>query len=305
MKSTTVYTFMIILLVLVVPITSTAAAQEITFAQKAKQKSVEVTINEQSEVRVKHIVASSANSPRQVELLKGTVENIIQTNEEGAEQQVTRTGNNDAVIIFPSNQDSIIQYDLKDALVLKDNTWTMDFLYLEKTDFFFPKNIDLVFVNDRPVHLYDKKGVACHGCQMVLEYSLNVPTKSMQVSWEDRKFFVELRTWAEIENFNFDQPKKEISFRVNEENQFVTVVIVPQELLWGPYATSLNDEKIYFNQYINNGTHVWITMKTDEAGDISIIGTTAIPEFSIIVPMVVVGLILIMTVPRLRKFNLH
>ena len=291
--------FVIILLVLVIP---TAVAQEITFAEKARQKSVEVTINEANEIHVKHIVSSS-NSPKQVSLIEGTVENLILTNEEGMNQPVTKTGNDDAVIIFPSSENSIIEYDLKNVLLLKDNVWTLDFLYLETTNFIVPENIDLLFVNDRPVYLDDKKGFACHGCQMILEYSVGVPTKIMQVNWEDKQFFVEFNTFTEIEDFNFNQQQKEISFRINEQNQFVTIVM-PLELLWGPYATFLNDEKIYFNQYINNGTHTWITMKADKIGDISIIGTTVVPEFPIIAPLAI-GFLMIMIVPWLRKFNLH
>ena len=40
-----------------------------------------------------------------------------------------------------------------------------------------------------------------------------------------------------------NQPAKKISFKINDSNQFVTTVI-PLELLWGPYAVFLDDEKI-------------------------------------------------------------
>ena len=100
---------------------------------------------------------------------------------------------------------------------------------------------------------------------------------------ENKEFFVEITTFANIENFNFNQPTKEIKFNVNESNQFITTII-PLELLWGPYAVFLDDKKILFQDYKNNGTHVWINMRPDTAGEISIIGTTVIPEFPIIAP---------------------
>jgi hypothetical protein len=100
-----------------------------------------------------------------------------------------------------------------------------------------------------------------------------------------------------------NQPTKEIKFNVNESNQFITTII-PLELLWGPYVVFLDDEKILFQDYKNNGTHIWINMKPDTAGKISIIGTTVVPEFPIIAPLAI-GFLMIMIMPFVRKFNLH
>jgi len=296
--NTKITLFIIISLILVIP---SASAQEINVGEKAVQKSVEVVINDDNDIHVKHIVSSS-NSPRQMKLIDGTIENLTITDEEGKEQLLTVIGDNESVMIFPSSNNSIIEYDLKDVLLLKDNVWTLDFLYLETTTFVIPEKLDLVFVNDRPVYLDDKKGFACHGCQMILEYSVNEPKNMMKVGWEDKEFFVEIKTFADIENFEFNQSAKEISFKVNDSNQFVTTVI-PLELLWGPYAVFLDDEKIYFHDYTNNGTHVWVNMKPDTSGNITIIGTTVVPEFPIIAPLAV-GFLMMM-VPFVRKLNLH
>jgi len=291
--------FVIILLILVVP---SATAQEINIAEKANQKSVIVTINEAGDIHVMHIVSSS-NSPKQVELIDGEIQNLIITDDEGEEKMITKIGNNDAVMIFPSSSDSIIEYDLKDILFLKDNLWTLDFLYLETTSFILPEELDLIFVNDRPVYLGDKKGFTCHGCQVVLKYAFNEPKNIINVNWENQEFDVEMQTFADIENFKFDQPTKEISFDVKDSNQYITTII-PLELLWGPYVVSLDDEKILFQDYENNGTHVWINMKPNAIGKISIIGTTVVPEFPIIAPLAI-GFLMIMMVPLIRKFNLH
>ena len=153
--------FIIIALILVIP---SASAQEINIGAKAKQKSVEVTISESGEMYVKHIIRSS-NVPVQVELMDGKIENLIITDEEQNEKTVPIIGENDAVLILPTDSDSIIEYDLIDVIMLKDNVWTLDFLYLESTKFFLPNNVDLFFVNDRPVNLENKEGFACHGCR--------------------------------------------------------------------------------------------------------------------------------------------
>jgi hypothetical protein len=291
--------FTIILLILVIP---SVSAQEINIAEKANQKSVIVTINEIGDIHVIHIVGSS-NSPKQVKLIDGEIQNLIITNEKGEEKMVTIIGNNDAVMIFPSGSDSIIEYDLKDVLFLKDNLWTLDFIYLETTSFILPEKLDLVFVNDRPVYLGEKKGLSCHGCDMILEYGFNEPKNTIQVNWEDKEFFVEMRTFANIESFEFDQPAKEIRFNVNESNQFITTII-PLDLLWGPYAIFQENEKVQFQDHKNNGTHVWINMRPDTAGEISIIGTTVVPEFPIIAPLAI-GFLMIMMAPLIKKINLR
>jgi len=291
--------FIIFLLLLVIP---AANAQEVSIAEKANQKSIIVSINEAGDIHVIHIVSSS-NSPKQVELIDGEIKNLIITDEEGEEKMVTKIGNNDAVIIFPSSSDSVIEYDLKDVLFLKDNLWTLDFLYLETTSFILPEELDLIFVNDRPVYLGDQKGLSCHGCQMILEYAFDEPKNVIDVNWENQEFDIEMQTFASIENFEFDQPAKEISFDVKESNQYITTII-PLELLWGPYVVFLDDEKILFQDYKNNGTHVWINMKPNATGEISIIGTTVVPEFPIIAPLAI-GFLMIMMVPLIRKFNLR
>jgi len=123
-----------------------------------------------------------------------------------------------------------------------------------------------------------KKGIACHECKILLEYSINEPNNIKQVNWEDKEFLVEVRTWSEIENFDFNWLDKNISFEINGTNQFVTTVI-PLELLWKPYTILLDEERIPYHEFINNGTHVWLSMRPETSGEITIIGTTVIPEY--------------------------
>jgi hypothetical protein len=277
------------------------ADAQITINKNAIQKSIEVNIDSIGNVHVKHII-KSANSPKQVELIYGTVSNLSVVNELGEENQFSVIGDNVGVLIFPSSSDSIVEYDLEHVLVQKNNVWTWSFRYLEPTSFIFPEEAEFVYANDRPIFLDEKKGIFCHGCQMVLEYAFNEPKNIIDVNWEDKEFFVEMRTFTNIENFEFNQPTKEIRFDVNESNQFITTII-PLELLWGPYVIFLDDEKVQFQDYKNNGTHVWIKMRPDTAGEISIIGTTVVPEFPI-APLAI-GFLIIMIMPFVRKFNLH
>jgi hypothetical protein len=189
------------------------------------------------------------------------------------------------------------------VLVQTDNVWTWNFRYLETTSFILPEEVNVIFTNERPVLLDEKKGIACHGCQMVLEYSINEPKVFENVTWEDKEFVVEIQSYSNISNFVFEQPTKSITFNISKENQFVTTII-PLELLWKPYSVFLNNEKVFFHEYINNGTHVWLNMKPETVGEVSIIGTTVIPEFPIIAPLAI-GFLMILIIPFTKKFNLH
>ena len=75
-------------------------------------------------------------------------------------------------------------------------------------------------------------------------------------------------------------------------------------MLWEPYSVFLDDEKIDFHEYINNGTHVWLNIRPETSGEIEIIGTTVIPEFPLIAPLAI-GFLIILVMPLVRKVNLH
>lgn len=273
MNSKQVAFFIILVFIIAIP---TVDAQEISIGEKAEQKSVNVVISSSDEIHVKHVIASS-NSPKQVELIDGTITNITVSDEERKEKQFGIIGDNDGVMIFPSQKNTIVEYDLGDVIFLKDNVWTWDFRYLETTSFIIPKEIDLIYVNNRPVYLGEKNGISCHGCQMILEYSINEPKILKNVKFEGKEFLIELRTFAEINQFNFDQSIKKISFEVNGKNQFVTTII-PLELLPIRYNVFIGDEKIFFNEYNNNGTHVWLNIRPDNSGIVSIIDATTISD---------------------------
>lgn len=291
-------TLVIILLVFTIP---TSFAQEISLAEEAEQKSITIEISEDGKVHVIHVV-KSLKIPKQAELIDGTKLNLLVHNEEGEEKQHAVVGANDAILVFPSSEDVIIEYDLENGLKLKDNVWTWKFFYPESTSFIFPDKVDLVFANERAVYLGDREGMMCHGCQVKLEYTIDEPKIIQNVKWQEQEFKVVISTFAKINDFVFDQPSKSISFQVEPKNGFVTTII-PLELLWEPYQVYLDDEKIFFNKYIKNGTHVWLNFSPDTSGEITIIGTTVIPEFP--VALLVLSVSIIAIIPLARKFNLR
>jgi hypothetical protein len=126
--------------------------------------------------------------------------------------------------------------------------------------------------------LGDKKGIMCHGCQMTLEYSLKEPKISEKIKNLDEEYSFEFRTFAEINQFGLNQEQTGLNFDVVGENKFVTIMI-PVNFLAQPYEVFLNEEKIIFHDYIENGTHVWVNIKPKNSGTVSITGTI-IPDVS-------------------------
>lgn len=270
---------------------------QISLGAPAIQMDVSITIEEDGKVHVVHRIASNTKA-QQLDLINGTVSNLRVIDEQDADVQFAKIGVEDisSVTIFPTKEIVSVKYDLADVLELKDGVWTWNFFYPESTMFLFPKSVDLIFVNDRPVNLgyNDAKGIRCHGCQMILEYIINKPVITQEVKWQDRVFNVEIITLAEITSFNFDQPKKTISFDVKNDHQFVTLLI-PLELLWNPYQVYLDqepygvfadEEKVFKHEYAVDKTHVQLNIRPETAGTIRIIGTSVVPEFPLFVPLV-------------------
>ena len=265
------------------------------------QKSVVITIGNEGSVKVVHEVKNSKD-PKQLTFVDGTVSNVKFT-KLGIEESFPESDGAKNIVILPNQGNFLVSYELKDVLSEKNGMWTWNFLYLQSTTFILPEEVDLLFANERPVYLNDMKGINCHGCQMLLEYSTDEAQNNQNVKWEDQEFLVEITSNSNVENFIFDQPSKSITFDVSEENRFVNTII-PLELLWGPYSVFLDDEKIFFQEYFNNGTHVWVTIIPKISGEVTIIGTTVVPEFSMMIPLII-GFFVILALPFMKKFSLH
>ena len=287
-------------LILVIP---TADAQ-LTIGSEVKQDLIEVKINDKGEIDVKHIVRAS-NMPGTVHLLSGTISNLVVTNEMGEEKEsgIANDGlGKQSVFVLPSKQNSIIKYNLEN-IILKDNLFSTQFSYSEKFSIIFDEKIELIFVNNNPIVLENKKGISISGGgEIKIEFYSNILKMIKEVNWEENSFDVEIISDSEVGKFNFDQTSKSISFEINEEDKFVTIKM-SEELLGGPYVILLNTEKIQYTKSEIDG-YVTLSMKPESTGEITIIGTTVIPEFSMFIPLIM-GFLIILTVPFVKKINLH
>ena len=279
---------------------------QLTIGGDAEQKSIELKLDTDGTVNVKHVVSSS-NMPVTVQLFSGTISNLGITNEKGENQSDVGIANdlqgNQSIVVFPSKQDSIIEYNLEN-IIPKDNLFTIQTSYAETYSVILPDEIEMIFLNDNTIFLENKKGVSLnYGGSATIQYYSNIPKMVKEVQWEENKFDVEIITNSKIDKFNFEQTSKSISFQVNEEDKLVTI-IMSEELLGGPYLIFLDDEKIKFNKGMRGENHVVLNMKPDVPGEVEIIGTTVIPEFPIFAPLAV-GFFIILILPLMRKFNLR
>lgn len=275
---------------------------QISLGDPADQKLVKITIDEQGKVHVLHEIRDSKNVV-QINTIEGTLSNlkVIDIKGNDVEYGTTGIGNTTGITIFSSEDDVIIEYDLDDALFVKDGMWSWNFLYLQTTTFILPESLDLVYVNNSPVMLQNAKGITCHGCSAIIEYVIDQSTNTNEVQWEDRKFIVGIRSLTDISSLNFDQSTKSISFDVEEDNQLITLII-PLELLWSPYEVYLDDQKILKHEFFSNQTHAWLNIRPETSGTIQIIGTTVVPEFPVLSPLFI-GIAIIIGLQLKNRIN--
>ena len=77
-----------------------------------------------------------------------------------------------------------------------------------------------------------------------------------------------------------------------------------EELLGGPYVILLDDEQIKYTKFVQKENIISLNLKPETTGQVTIIGTTVIPEFSMFIPLIM-GFMIILTVPAMRKFSLR
>ena len=293
-------------LILVIPMSHA----QLTIGGNAEQKLIEMKLDIDGTVSVKHVVSSS-NMPVTVQLFSGTISNLVIINEKGEDmfENGANAGiaydpqGNQSIVIFPSKQNSIIEYNLE-SIIPEDNLLTIQTSYAETYSIIFSDEIEMIFLNNNIIFLENKKGVSLnYGGSATIQYYSNTPKIIKEVQWEENEFDVEIITDSKIDKFNFEQTSKSISFQVNEEDKLVTI-IMSEELLGGPYLIFLDDEKIKFNKTMKNENNIVLNIKPEVSGEIVIIGTTVIPEFSMFIPLIM-GFFIILTMPLMKKINLH
>lgn len=271
----------------------------------ANQERTDVIISEEGEVHVVHEIKKDSSSVRSFTMIQGVDSNLTVMDINGNEIQYGFIEEQKILTIFPSDESVLVEYDLADVFTQKDGIWRWDFLYTdsEPTKFVFPDNIELVFVNERPVYFKESQEMNCHGCQMKLEFILDQNKIMKEITWENKKFDVVIRTLSDVDSFNFDQLSRSISLDTSGDNQIVTLII-PLELLWNPYQVIEVDEKLLKHEFQINDTHVGLNFRPDSGDNLQIIGTSVVPEFPLFAPLVI-GVVMVIALQFRNKINLR
>ena len=253
------------------------AAAQLSVGDAAQQDSIVVEVG-QGSASIEHTVRGSGG-PVQLELVDGQRTNLEVRADDRNLEYASISGSN-GIVVFPQGADFEVSYTVSGSPELIDGLWTWDFFYPESTAFLFPEGTDLVFVNGLPVDLPEgARGINCHGCQMILEYFEEQAPRAAQISWEGRSFEVGVISNGGVSSIAFDQPSKSLEFE--SEAGAYTVLIIPKELLWPPYEAYLDGEKILDQENISDEQRVWLVVRPESAGTVTVIGATVVPEFSV------------------------
>lgn len=255
---------------------SQAFGQQLTMGE-APHEVLKVTIDETGTAHVTHEVNSTTVNlkPIQVDLIDGNMENLSVTDSSGNNVEYATMQKAPPSIIINASQRNmtLIKYDLVNVVTNTDGVWKWNYYEPQDTDFtafYFPKGVDMVWANGRPVYL-GEHGLGQHGNGFRLEYVINEPVSIQNVQSGGKNFKVGIRTVSGLGDYTFDQSLKAYAFNVDKANVPITV-IMPQDLLSGKYIVKVNGNATLYQEFHNNGTHSWIGLEPNKSGTVQITG---------------------------------
>ena len=319
--------------VLVVPHAEAQKQFESLFGQIPEQ-TITLEISAGGNVHVIHDVSSGPSSTRYVEFIQGNTSNVEVHDKNGEEIGfgMASLGDVGGVQLFTSSP-LLIEYDLDEALEFRDGIWYWNYQYIfGNALFILPDEVNFVYVNDRYIELGDAKGLNCHGCGAELAFYFDKEPTIKNIEWESEKFPVEIISQNKINNFDFIQQDKVITFET--ENPQIVTLTIPLKLLWNPYQVYFIEDnedssfispqnafecnetqdkitiqgtascfsKIYNNEIEIDQDNVRLTVHPPKAGTIIILGTSAIPEFPVFIPLMI-GLMMVILLQFRNKIN--
>ncbi|MDE1866418.1 MAG: hypothetical protein KGI08_01750 [Thaumarchaeota archaeon] len=293
--------------IIAVTIFSTTAAFGQLSIGGPPQEDIKIAIDGNGTAHVLHEVQGNGTTPIHVEMISGSLANLTVTDQAGNSVQYSTISQSPmSVLLLPTQRNvTLIRYDIPNVVTNDNGVWRWNYYAPSDsyfTDFYFPKGVDMIWAQDRPVYL-GEKGLRQVGNGMHLTYIINEPETVQTVQWQNQTFNVGIRTLANAGSYVFDQSAKTYAFNIDKANSNV-VVIMPKALLWGPYQATINTNSTLASSFNDNGTYAWIGMKPAHNGTLQITGTTAIPEFPVFVPLAIA----ILSVVALRfanRLNFH
>lgn len=272
----------ILLSLLVIPILLALSGSQ-AFGQVsmgvAPHEIIKSTIDENGTAHMSHLINNTLTgfTPVQVDLVDGKISNLTVTDSSGKSVEYATIQKSPLSIILSASQRNmtIIKYDLINVVTNTGGVWKWNYYEPQDTDFtafYFPKGVDMIWANNRPVYL-GERGLGQHGNGFTLEYVINEPVTIQNVQAAGKNYAVEVRTLSGLGNYIFNQSLNTYSFDVDKANVPITV-IMPLDMLSNPYTVTINSNATLHQEFHNNATHAWIGFKPAKSGTIQIKGTT-------------------------------
>ena len=257
-----------------------------------EQQQIIFEVGKDSEVRVKHVIETGgweADRPRVIKVISGVHSDLTVLDEDDYRLSFSydaETFEDSKYIILNQklgNYDLIAEYTLGDFMELKDGLWGKNFLFSSDIMIMVDEDIELIFVNSRPVDVGDAKGINCIGCGMTLEYFDDESWNVKEISSVEKKFDIEFLSDKEISDVEFIEGGTQLlNFNVKGGEQLFVLKIPVMNFL-NPYQvyftenddTSLDQiDKIRKTEFSQDETHVNLSFRTSGEGIVSIVGAT-------------------------------
>ena len=259
-------------------------------------------ITKDTDVRVKHVINQGTwamDAPKLIKTLPGEHSNLEVWDEDEdflPKGFVGQTFEESEYVIAgqkPSlRYDLLVEYDLKNFLEFKDGMWKKEISFSQDVVLLFDDEIDLVFINSRPIVLSKANGINCFGCNAVVEFFdgakpeikkvYKPETKIDELTNIGQEFSLEFFSDGEINNLNYLHELDYLAFNVNRDNQLVSVKI-PLNLLLTPYHVYLTEkdqeilvegDKIRKTEFSQTETHANVSFRAATEGVIHIVGSS-------------------------------
>ena len=257
-----------------------------------EQQKIIFEVGKDSDIHVKHVIETGAwnqDRPRLIEILPGTQSNLTVADEDGDKLSFSYdedTFEESKFIILLQklgNYDLIVEYDLDNFMELEDGLWKKDIFFQSDVIIMVEDDIELIFVNSRPIDVRDAKGINCIGCQLTLEYFKNDEMVKKEILFNEQKYEINFLSNKEITELKFFGGGSEIlNFDVTDSDQLF-ILKIPLELFKNPfdvYLTEKDDmeldqrDKIRKTEFAQDETHVNLSFRTNNEGTISVLGAT-------------------------------
>jgi len=257
-----------------------------------EQQKIIFEVGKHTDIQVKHVIETGVwdlDRPRIIEIFPGTHSNLTVVDEDGDRLNFSYEGQTfeeSKYIILNQklgNYDLIVEYTLDNFMELKDGLWTKELKFGNDVIVMIADEIELIFVNSRPVDVSSAKGINCMGCNMTLEYFNTEKFSREEILFGNDEFTINFLSNGKISNIEFIGGGTQLlNFDVTDKDQ-LSVIKIPLKYLLNPYDvyftekedTSLDQiDKIRKTEFSQDNTHVNVSFRTLGEGTVSIVGAT-------------------------------